>query len=132
MKSQGEMTSLAASFSPDPSRPRGIAWPCDPATGKLDEPVWKKWLSHSPSEIIEEPAILGAVRANLRGKIYVTVAEHDEFGLFEPDKRFVDELVQAGVTATFAPTAGGHTDGVEDRERASLDVLLKALDPARP
>jgi S-formylglutathione hydrolase FrmB len=144
MKSQGEMTSLAASFSPDASKPRGFAWPCDLASGKLDETVWSKWLAHSPSALITQPAILEAVRVNLGpgagahtqgpapSRVYVTVAQHDEFDLFEPDKRFVDQLVAAGVPATFVPTDGGHTDGVEARQRASIEALLKVLDPAKP
>jgi pimeloyl-ACP methyl ester carboxylesterase len=132
MKSQGEMTSLAASFSPDATKPRGLAWPCDLATGKLDELVWRRWLAHSPSVMLTDPAILEAARTHLGGRIYVTVAEHDEFDLFDPDRRFVEQLVRAGVPATFVPTAGGHTEGVDERERASLDVLLKALDPAKP
>jgi pimeloyl-ACP methyl ester carboxylesterase len=132
MNSQGEMASLGASFSPDPKSPRGFDWPCDPATGKLDDAVWARWLQESPSTMIESPAILEAARANLSGRIYVTVAEHDEFELFEPAKRFTGELARAGVEAAFVPTGGGHTEGVEARERAALEALLKSLDPAKP
>ncbi len=132
MKSAGEMASLAASFSPDATRPRGFAWPCDLVTGKLDEPVWSKWLAQSPSVLVAQPAILEAARANLSGHVTLTVAEHDEFDLFGPAKRFADQLVAAGVATTFVPTQGGHTDGIEERERASLEAVLKALDPAKP
>ena len=46
--------------------------------------------------------------------------------------RVSSALAAAGVEATFVPTGGGHTEGVEARERAALEVLLKSLDPAKP
>jgi S-formylglutathione hydrolase FrmB len=132
MKGPGQMTSYAASFSPDAAAPRGYAWPCDLATGLLIDAVWSKWLSYSPSTLVARPDLLEAARAHLSGRIYITVARDDEFDLYAPAKRFFEQLAAAGVDATFVPTEGGHTEGVEARERASLEFLLRALDPAKP
>lgn len=128
MKGTGQMVSYAADWSPDSTKERGFAWPVDLATGRIDDAVWAKWIAQSPTELATRPDILGAARANLQGRIYITVAEHDEFDLFDPARRFVDKLAAAGLTAMFAPTSGGHVEGVEPRERASVDFLLKALE----
>jgi pimeloyl-ACP methyl ester carboxylesterase len=132
MKSAGEMTSLAASFSPDPSSARGFDWPCDLSTGALDAAVWSKWLAFSPSVLLTQPKILEEAKANLNGRMSVTVAEDDEFDLFGPAKRFVDQAMASGVKVVFTPTKGGHTDGIVEREQSSVRFLLETLDAAKP
>src|SRR5215471_10059926 len=42
---------LAASYSPEPGRPRGIALPFDIETGEIDQAVWRRWKAWDPVEM---------------------------------------------------------------------------------
>ena len=123
----GQMVSYAAEWSPDPSSPRGFAWPADLASGKLIPSVWAKWLSQSPVELLRQPSIAAGVRANLNHRIYVTVGRDDEFGLHGPAARFSDALRAMGVDHTFLTTEGGHFAGLVARQSAALEHCIRLL-----
>jgi hypothetical protein len=46
------MLALGACYSPDASRPRGIALPFDLQTGEIDWPVWRRWKRWDPVEMV--------------------------------------------------------------------------------
>ncbi len=55
------MLALGACYSPDPSRPLGIALPFDLETGELDWEVWRRWKAWDPVEMVAAHA--SALRA---------------------------------------------------------------------
>jgi len=65
------------------------------------------------------------------GRILITVGRGDEFGLFEPARRFGEALNAAGVATTFVPTDGGHGDGASERVEAALRFVIGRLAAAR-
>jgi hypothetical protein len=46
---------LAAVYSPDPSKPLGLALPFDLDTGELDDAVFARWLAWDPANLIDDP-----------------------------------------------------------------------------
>lgn len=119
----GQMSSYAGDWSPDPSKPWGLAWPADPATGIVDTAVWARWLSQSPSELIKRAPILAAARAHLAGKILLAAGTHDDFELYAPAKRFSEQLTAAGVANEFASDDGDHGGPFERKRRLVRFVL---------
>jgi S-formylglutathione hydrolase FrmB len=118
----GQFVSYAADWSPDPSAPRGFAWPADLTTGKLIPNVWARWRANSPIELLDKPAV-----KNLNGRIYITVARDDEFGLHAPALRFSQALTAKGIANTFVTTEGGHFAGGRERQTAALEHCLRAF-----
>lgn len=122
----GQMVSYAAEWSPDPEKPRGFAWPADLATGALVPDVWAKWVAHSPSVLLRDPAILASARAYLSGRILLAAGTHDEADLFEPTRHFSEALRAAGVDNTFANDDAGHF-GPAARLHTMVDFALTVL-----
>lgn len=104
----GQMASYAADWSPDPSAPRGFAWPIDLDSGRAKSEVLARWLAHSPAELIDHRDVLHALRHRLQDRIFINVADGDEFDLHPPAKAFSDKLRLAGVSHTFLVSRGGH------------------------
>jgi S-formylglutathione hydrolase FrmB len=127
----GQMTSYAADWSPDASRPRGVAWPVDLATGRVDDAVLARWIAQSPAGMLRDASTRARTRLAFGGRIFITVGRGDEFGLFEPARRFGEALGAAGIEATFAPTEGGHGDGASERVEAALRFVIGRLAAAR-
>lgn len=132
MGGAGQMVSYGVAWSPDPSRPRGFAWPFDLATGAVRDDLWTRWRANSPSVLLTDPAVLAGVRSRLNGRVYLAVGRHDEFDLFEPAESFHEQLRAAGVEHVFAPDDGGHFPTPE-RVRGLVEFLRRALPggPAR-
>ena len=128
----GQMASYAADWSPDAKAHWGYRWPANPSSGEIVDEVWRRWLSHSPSELIKEPSILASARAHLSGKIYLAVGIADDFDLYPPAKRFSEELLAAGVANQLA-TDGEDHGGTIARKRGLVAFTLDRLehDPPR-
>ena len=122
----GQMSSYAADWSPDPSARWGFRWPADPATGALVPDVWKKWLAQSPSELVKDPTILANAKKHLSGKILLASGTADDFDLYEPAKRFSEQLTALGVTNVFASDAGDHSGPIE-RKRTLVRFAAEHL-----
>jgi S-formylglutathione hydrolase FrmB len=123
----GQFASCASDWSPDESA-RGYAFPLDPASGQLVPSVWKRWMSNSPSEMLKNPAIVAAAKANLAGRVLLIVGDHDEADLTRPTLRFHEELDAAGIAHRFQIAAGGHHEPPERLEtevRFVLQMLAK-------
>lgn len=127
----GQMVSYAAEWSPDARMPHGFAWPADLETGELIPDVWARWVRHSPSTLLRDPAILASARAHLSGRILLAAGKNDEADLFAPTRRFSEALRAAGVENTFAPDDAGHFIPAP-RLRTMLDFALAALAEGRP
>lgn len=127
----GQMTSYGADWSPDSRYPRGFAWPFDVATGRVDEIVLSRWVAHTPGGMLRDRSMRARVRQAFSGRIYITVARHDEFDLHDPARRFSDLLFAHDIDHTFTVTGGGHGEGAETRVAAALRYVIERLSPAR-
>jgi hypothetical protein len=69
-----EMYAYAAAYSPDPDRPGQVRLPFDPATGRVIDDVWARWLEHDPVRMIpDHTEALGSLR-----RIYLDAGRRDE------------------------------------------------------
>lgn len=115
----GQMRSYAAAWSP-----ADAPWPADLATGAARPDVLTRWLDRSPARRLDAPAAQDALRG-LAGRLWIVAAERDEFGLFEPARRFAAALTARSIPHTFRADPGGHFDG--DRPGDLLELLVRAL-----
>lgn len=126
----GFWASYAADWSPDPSAPRGFAWPVDPATGRVRPRVLARWRAHSPQAWLADPRRAAAIKAALDGRIYLDAGEKDEFGLHATTLAFSRALTRAGIAHRFETVPGGHMDRIPDLIGPALRFCLTALAPA--
>lgn len=126
----GQMTSWAASWSTDPSAPRGFRFPLDLETGVADEGVLARWVAKTPHGLVRDPAFLARVKRDLSGRIMIIVGRKDDFDLFAPAESFAKELSALGVETRFVATDHGHA-GYLERFEPTLRFLLERLDRAK-
>jgi pimeloyl-ACP methyl ester carboxylesterase len=126
----GQMTSWAASWSPDSSAPRGFRYPINLDTGMADEKVLAQWVAKTPHGLVRDPAFLARVRKDLSGRIMIIVGRKDDFDLFAPASSFARELDSLGVVTRFVATDHGHANHLE-RFEPTFRFLLERLDPAK-
>jgi len=135
MGGAGQMTSYGADWSPDPSEPRGFAWPVDLATGAWRPGVWARWLAHSPITWLDDAEGLARAR-RLSGRVFLTCGRADEARLFAPTARFGDALTARGIEHVWAPTEGGHLGQRRERTVPMIrflgGVMEHAADVAAP
>jgi S-formylglutathione hydrolase FrmB len=125
----GQMASYAADWSPAPARRRGFLWPFDPQTGRVDEPVLARWIAESPAGLLAIPSIAERTRRDLSGRIYLTVGTNDEFDLYEPSRRFSDDLTAHHVDHVFVAAPGeGHA--TNDRVAKATRFVIEHLEPS--
>jgi pimeloyl-ACP methyl ester carboxylesterase len=121
----GQMTSYAADWSG--ATTAAGRWPFALATGVVDEGVLAKWVAKTPHGLLRDRTFAARVKADLSGRVLITVGRNDEFGLFAPAERFAKELDGLGVATTFVPTDQGH-GGHEERFETALRFALERLD----
>jgi len=113
---------MAAHYSPNPAAPLGLDLPFDPATGRLREDVWARWLEHDPARFV--PAGLAAFR-KLAG-VFLDCGTKDEFNLRWGTRMVAAALREAGVTVEHQEFEDGHM-GIGYRYDASLRWLVPRL-----
>lgn len=106
----GFWASYAADWSPDPAAPRGLAWPVDPATGRVRPQILARWRAHSPSAWLADPKRAAAIKAALAGRIYLDAGDRDEFDLDHTTAVFSRALAAAGIEHRFDRVHTGHMD----------------------
>ncbi len=121
----GQFASYASAWSPDPSAPRGFAWPIDLESGALIEDVWSRWLAQSPITWLDDPEGLERAR-RMSDRIFLTCGSEDEARLFEPTRRFSEALERAGIEHAWVPTPFGHI-GHDERFDPMIRYLLDRL-----
>jgi len=117
---------LAASYSPEPGRPRGIALPFDIETGEIDQAVWRRWKAWDPVEMA------GAHAEALRrmSLVFVDAGTRDEHNLDLGARILVGRLRALGVVVEHQEFDDGHR-GTAYRYEVSLPLLAAAVG-ARP
>jgi hypothetical protein len=121
----GEAISLyayACAYSPDPDRPGAALLPFDPATGRLNEDIWERWLALDPVRMAEPNA--DALRTMRR--IYLDAGKQDEFFLDLGAQAFSAELTRLGIEHTLELFEGTH-GGISYRYPGAVRELVLAL-----
>lgn len=125
----GQVTSWAASWSPDSTAPGGFRFPIDVETGVADEKVLAQWVAKTPHGLIRDPKLLARAKKDLGGRIMIIVGRNDDFDLFSPAESFAQELNGLGVETRFVATDHGHGNHLE-RFEPTLRFLLERLEQA--
>ena len=111
------LVAMAACYAPAPTDPAGLAteFPCNPASGRFRDAVWRRWLEHDPVRLV--PAATGRLRA-LR-TLYLDVGRADEYAMHWGTRALHAALDCAGVRHDYAEHDFGH-QGIEYRFLRSL------------
>jgi Putative esterase len=112
----------AAAYSPDPERPGEVLLPFDPATGRIVEEVWQRWLEWDPVRMA--PRHADALRS-MRG-IYLDAGRSDEFFLDLGAQAIAKELDELSVPYTLELYDGTH-GGNAYRYPGAIRALIQAL-----
>jgi enterochelin esterase family protein len=116
------MLACAAAYSPDASRPRGIALPFDLGTGELDHAVWRRWKAWDPIDLVA--AHVDALRG-LKA-IYLDAGTRDEHALDLGARVLAARLRALGVSFHHEEFDDGHR-GTSYRFDVSLPLLASAI-----
>jgi enterochelin esterase-like enzyme len=113
---------MAACYSAEPDST--VSLPFDPASGRLDDDVWRRWQALDPVRMVSGHA--DALRS-MRG-IYLDAGKKDEWSLDVGAAAFAAELDRIGVGYSFELFDGGH-GGIEYRYPIALAFLAERLSP---
>jgi hypothetical protein len=111
---------MAACYSAEPDGT--VTLPFDPATGRLRDEVWERWLALDPVRMAAGHA---AQLRSLRG-IYLDAGRRDQFWLDLGAAAFSTELAALGVEHTFELFDATHS-GIEYRYPRGLAFLAERL-----
>jgi enterochelin esterase family protein len=116
------MLALGACYSPDASRPLGIALPFDLETGELDWQVWRRWKAWDPVEMVAAHA--DALRA--LKLLFIDAGTRDEWSLDLGARVLASRLTALGVPFEHQEFDDGHRS-INYRYDVSLPKLAAAL-----
>lgn len=115
---------MAACYSPDPADPRGIALPFDPATLRLREEIWARWLGFDPLRLVDDEKIAGNLkRLDL---LFLDCGTRDEYHLQWGLRELVEKLSAKGIAHEHQEFDDNHRS-VSYRYDVSLPKLAKVL-----
>jgi hypothetical protein len=116
------MYAYACAYTPDPEHPGKPLLPFDPATGRLVEEIWQRWLELDPVRMAEPHAdALGRMR-----RIYLDAGRQDEFFLDLGAQAFSDELTRLDIAHTLELFDGKH-GGISYRYPGAIRQLVLSL-----
>ena len=121
------MLAYAAAYSPDATRPRGIALPFDLGTGELDHAVWRRWKALDPVELVASH--VDGLRA--MKVIYLDAGTRDEHALDLGARVLAARLRALGVPFHHEEFDDGHR-GTSYRYDVSLPLLAAAVGAEAP
>ncbi len=116
---------LAASYSPDATRPLGLALPFDLKYCRLDEAVWNRWLAFDPVQ--QAPACRDAL-AGLKG-LWIDAGSRDQYFIHYGTRQLAQALSDGDVAHHFEEFDGTHS-GIDWRYDHSLPWLAERLNLA--
>ena len=112
---------MAACYSADPDGT--VQVPYDPATGRLRDDVWARWLERDPVRMVAKHAeALRSMRA-----IYVDAGKRDQYFLDLGAEAFRRELEKAGVRDVFFELFDATHSAIEYRYPLALRFLARRL-----
>ncbi|NKI35525.1 enterochelin esterase [Wenzhouxiangella sp. XN79A] len=113
---------LAASYSPEPDRPLGLALPFDLHTARLDDAIWARWLDFDPvrwnGEALEA---LGELRG-----LWIDAGRRDQYFIHYGTRQFHQRLDAAGIAHHHEEFDGTHS-GLDWRFDHSLPWIAARL-----
>lgn len=115
---------MSAAYSPDPSRPLGVALPFDLERGEIDHGVFSRWLSLDPVQMVDEPRHQEALRASKL--VFVDCGSRDEHHLHWGARAFSRRLRQLGIAHVHEEFEDGHRS-TSYRLDVSLPRIYQAL-----
>ena len=113
------MYAYACAYTPDPDRPGKPLLPFDPATGRLDDDVWQRWLALDPVRMAEPTPTPCAACAGSTS----TPGRQDEFFLDLGAQAFSDELTRLDIDHTLELFDGKH-GGISYRYPGAIRELV--------
>ncbi|MFU8876567.1 MAG: alpha/beta hydrolase [Wenzhouxiangellaceae bacterium] len=113
---------LAASYSPAADKPLGLDLPFDLHTGRVLEPVWRRWLAFDP---VRWPAQQLDRLAGLRG-LWLDAGNRDQYYIHYGTRELHDILTAAGIAHHHEEFDGNHS-GMDWRLDHSLPWLVSKL-----
>jgi S-formylglutathione hydrolase FrmB len=113
---------LAASYSPSPDRPMGLALPFDPETCVMDEAVWARWLAFDPVRCVND---CKEALASLTG-LWIDAGRRDQYFIHYGTRELHANLDRAGIAHHFEEFEGTHS-GIDWRYDHSLPWLAQRL-----
>jgi S-formylglutathione hydrolase FrmB len=116
------MYAYACAYTPDPDHPGKPLLPFDPATGRLDEAIWERWLAWDPVRMAKPHA--DALRSMRR--IYLDAGRQDEFFLDIGAQAVSGELTRLGIDHTLELFEGKH-GGISYRYPGAIRQLVLSL-----
>lgn len=115
---------MAASYSPDPAAPRGIALPFDERTAALRPEVWQRWLALDPVRLVDDQRHLETLRR--LDLLFLDCGRQDEYHLQWGLRQLVAKLLDNGVAHEHEEFPDGHRS-TSYRYDVSLPKLAHAL-----
>jgi S-formylglutathione hydrolase FrmB len=113
---------MAACYSPDPSRPLGLALPFDPESGEILPEVWARWKEHDPVEMVRTYA--DALR---RMKLlFLDCGNEDEYQLHLGMRLFAKRCRELGIVCDVEEFPDDHRS-ISYRYDVSVPRLSRAV-----
>ncbi len=112
------LIAMASCYSPNKNSELGFDLPCNPRTGELIAPVWKRWLALDPIHAAAKHA--GAL-SRLK-TLWFDAGTRDEFYLHLGARRFSQTLKALKIRHTYEEHGLGHFDMAERLDK-SLPLL---------
>ena len=113
---------LAASYDPDPDKPRAIRLPFDLHTCRIDAERWQQWQRFDPLDLIERYAD----RLRDLKALWIDVGSRDQYHIQFGSRQLHQRLDELGVRHHFEEFDGTHS-GIDWRLDHSLPALYRAL-----
>ncbi len=114
---------MAAAYSPRAGAPLGLELPFHPATARIREDVWARWLEHDPVRFV--PRCLGAFRS--LASVYLDCGTRDEHHLRWGTRMVAEALRAGGVAVAHEEFDDGHR-GTDYRYETSLRYLVPRME----
>lgn len=114
---------LAASYSPDPDQPLGVALPFDPHTSEIIPSVWERWLAFDP--VVACSHYAEALKM-LDGGLWIDVGQRDQYFMHYGSRSLHQALTHAGIEHHYEEFDGTHS-GIDWRLDHSIPWLASRL-----
>lgn len=114
---------LAASYSPDPDQPLGLALPFDLHTSEIIPSVWKRWLAFDPVVACSHHA---EALKMLDGGLWIDVGQRDQYFMHYGSRSLHQALNHAGIEHHYEEFDGTHS-GIDWRLDHSIPWLASRL-----
>lgn len=115
---------LASAYSPDSTKPLGIALPFDFEKAEIDEAIFSRWLAMDPVSLIELPQHQAALKQ--MKLVFVDCGRRDEYQLHWGARAFHRKLERFGVEHAYEEFDDGHRN-TSYRLDESLPRIYAAL-----